>query len=83
MHSLAMRIYSLYNMKHPWSTLYFEPSLSIRDKILTSITGGMDSESLYQASLSIQPISPRNMPDESLRKPSKNSIISSQVCEDN
>lgn len=67
MHSLAMRVYSLYNMKHAWSRVDFDASLHVRDKILTSITGGMDAESLYQASLTIQPISPRSSPQSSPR----------------
>lgn len=73
MHSLAMRVYTLYNMKRGWLSYPYETELTVRDKLLTSITGGMDSESLYQASLTIQPLPPQ--PQRLLRRSSSENSV--------
>ena len=63
MHSLAMLIYLVYNLKKGLSK-YPEGNIEVKDVLLTSITQSMDEEELYQASLKVQPltiISPRKI----------------------
>ena len=63
MHSLAMLIYLVYNLKKGLSK-YPEGNIEVKDILLTSITQSMDEEALYQASLKVQPltiISPRRI----------------------
>ena len=75
MNSLAMGIYNLYNMKNSMKKYSFDQDAPFRDRLLNSITTAMDGDSLYEASLELQPLEQRTSPPTIIRRSNSDTNI--------